>query len=109
MYGRIFRSPQARADLLEIEAFIRGDSEAAASRFFDAAEKWYKAALQKKPDDMPTLDGLCAALLSKGDAKGAEEQINKLAKIDPTAVCTDCELASLAIPKSRISAKSLSA
>ena len=51
---------------------------------FDAAEKWYRAALQKKPDDMPSLDGLCAALLSKGDAKGAEEAINKLAKIDPT-------------------------
>jgi tetratricopeptide (TPR) repeat protein len=51
---------------------------------FDAAEKWYKAALQKKPDDMPAADGLCATLLSKGDAKGAEEQINKLAKIDPT-------------------------
>ena len=41
------------------------------------------AALQKKPDDMPTVDGLCAALVSKGDAKAAEEQINKLAKIDP--------------------------
>src|SRR6266550_9129436 len=51
---------------------------------FDAAEKWYKAALQKKPDDMPAVDGLCAALLSKGDVKGAEEAINKLAKIDPT-------------------------
>ena len=51
---------------------------------FDASEKWYRAALQVKPDDMPTVDGLCAALLSKGDAKGAEEQINKLAKIDPT-------------------------
>src|SRR5437763_4078894 len=51
---------------------------------FDAAEKWYRAALQRKPDDMPSLDGLCAALLSKGDAKGAEEAINKLAKIDPT-------------------------
>src|SRR3989475_1559167 len=51
---------------------------------FDASEKWYRAALQVKPDDMPTLDGLCAALLSKGDAKGAEEQINKLAKIDPS-------------------------
>jgi Flp pilus assembly protein TadD len=50
---------------------------------FDASEKWYRAALQVKPDDMPTVDGLCAALLSKGDAKGAEEQINKLAKIDP--------------------------
>jgi Flp pilus assembly protein TadD len=51
---------------------------------FDAAEKWYRAALTRKPTDMPTLDGLCAVLLSKGDAKGAEEAINKLAKIDPT-------------------------
>lgn len=50
---------------------------------FDASEKWYRAALQVKPDDMPTVDGLCAALLSKNDTKGAEEQINKLAKIDP--------------------------
>jgi len=30
------------------------------------------------------LDGLCAVLLSKGDAKAAEEAINKLAKTDPT-------------------------
>ena len=51
---------------------------------FDAAEKWYRAALIKKPDHMPALDGLCAVLLSKGDAKAAEEAINKLAKIDPT-------------------------
>jgi tetratricopeptide (TPR) repeat protein len=51
---------------------------------FDAAEKWYRAALLKKPDDIPVLDGLCAVLLSKGDAKGAEEMINRLAKIDPT-------------------------
>jgi tetratricopeptide (TPR) repeat protein len=51
---------------------------------FEAAEKWYRAALIKKPEDIPVLDGLCAVLLSKGDAKGAEEAINKLAKIDPT-------------------------
>lgn len=51
---------------------------------FDAAEKWYRAALVKKPQDIPVLDGLCAVLLSKGDAKGAEEAINKLAKVDPT-------------------------
>jgi hypothetical protein len=30
------------------------------------------------------VDGLCAALLSGGNAKEAEQQINKLAKIDPT-------------------------
>ena len=51
---------------------------------FDAAEKWYRAAMIKKPDDIPVVDGLCAVLLSKGDAKGAEEAINKLAKVDPT-------------------------
>lgn len=51
---------------------------------FDAAEKWYRAALLKKPKDIPLLDGLCAALLSKGDAKGAEEAINQLAKVDPS-------------------------
>lgn len=51
---------------------------------FEAAEKWYRAALIKKPDDIPVLDGLCAVLLSKGDAKGSEEAINKLAKVDPT-------------------------
>jgi tetratricopeptide (TPR) repeat protein len=51
---------------------------------FDAAEKWYKAALLKTPNDIPLLDGLCAVLLSKGDAKAAEEVINKLAKVDPT-------------------------
>ena len=51
---------------------------------FDAAEKWYRAALLKKPDDMPVLDGLCAVLISKGDTKAAEDAINKLAKLDPT-------------------------
>jgi tetratricopeptide (TPR) repeat protein len=51
---------------------------------FDAAEKWYRAALLKKPEDISVLDGLAATLLSKGDAKGAEGVINKLAKLDPT-------------------------
>jgi tetratricopeptide (TPR) repeat protein len=51
---------------------------------YDAAEKWYKAALQKKPDDMPTVDGYCATLLSNNKAKEAEDCINKLTKIDPT-------------------------
>src|SRR5229473_2223758 len=51
---------------------------------FDAAEKWYRAAIIKKPDDIPVIDGLCAVLLSQGDAKGAEDAINKLAKVDPT-------------------------
>lgn len=49
---------------------------------YDAAEQWYRAALVKKPKDIPTLDGLCFVLLSKGDAKGAEAQMNKLAELD---------------------------
>ena len=50
---------------------------------YDASEKWYRAALQVKPSDMPSIDGLCATLLANGDAKAAEEQISKLAKVDP--------------------------
>jgi len=51
---------------------------------FDAAEKWYRAALVKKPDDLPALDGFCAVLLSEGKAKEAEDAINRLEKLDPT-------------------------
>ena len=51
---------------------------------FDAAEKWYRAALAKRPDDVAVLDGLCAVLLSAGKTQAAEEAINKLAKLDPT-------------------------
>src|SRR5213080_3851471 len=40
---------------------------------FDAAEKWYRAALIKKPGDLPSLDGYCFVLLQNGDARGAEE------------------------------------
>jgi Flp pilus assembly protein TadD len=51
---------------------------------FEPAEKWYRAAMVKKPDDIPVLDGLCAVLLSAGKIKLAEEAINKLEKLDPT-------------------------
>jgi Flp pilus assembly protein TadD len=51
---------------------------------FEAAEKWYRAALLKKPDDVTLTDALCFVLVGKGDAKAAEVEINKLAKLDPT-------------------------
>jgi len=51
---------------------------------FEAAEKWYRAALLKKPDDIILTDALCFVLVGKGDAKAAEVAINKLAKLDPT-------------------------
>jgi tetratricopeptide (TPR) repeat protein len=54
------------------------------AKHYDAAAKWYKAALLKKPDDLASLDGYCFVLLQTGDAKAAEDAINKLAKIDPT-------------------------
>lgn len=54
------------------------------AKHYDAAAKWYKAALLKKPDDLASLDGYCYVLLQTGDAKAAEDAINKLAKIDPT-------------------------
>jgi Flp pilus assembly protein TadD len=51
---------------------------------YETAEKWYEAALLKKPDDVRVLDGLCVVYLEQGKAKDAEEAISKLAKADPT-------------------------
>ncbi|HYW72881.1 MAG TPA: tetratricopeptide repeat protein [Pyrinomonadaceae bacterium] len=51
---------------------------------FDAAAKWYKAALTKNPKDITSLDGYCFVLLQSGDTKNAEDALNKLAKADPT-------------------------
>jgi tetratricopeptide (TPR) repeat protein len=50
---------------------------------FDTAEKWYRAALKMKSDDVPALAGLAEATLQKGDAKAAEEAIAQLQKVDP--------------------------
>ena len=50
---------------------------------YDIAEKWYKAALLKKSDDVVTLSGLAAATLGKGDAKAAAQAIANLEKVDP--------------------------
>ncbi len=50
---------------------------------FDTAEKWYRAAMKMKDDDIMVAAGLAEATLQKGDAKGAEEAIAKVEKIDP--------------------------
>ena len=52
---------------------------------YDVAEKWYRAALMQKKDDVVTLAGMAAAQLGKGDAKAAEEAIANLEKVDPTS------------------------
>lgn len=50
----------------------------------DVAEKWYRAALARDPNDVAVLDGLSNVLLKAGKAGPAEEMINRLAKVDPT-------------------------
>ena len=50
---------------------------------FDTAEKWYRAAMKIKDDDIMVAAGLAEATLQKGDAKGAEEAIAKVEQIDP--------------------------
>src|SRR6266540_1108571 len=52
---------------------------------YDIAEKWYRAALLKKSDDVVTLSGLAAATLGKGDARAAEQAIANLERVDPSS------------------------
>ena len=52
---------------------------------FDTAEKWYRAALKMKSDDVMVLAGLAASTLQRGDAKAAEEAIAQLEKVDPNS------------------------
>ena len=52
---------------------------------YDVAEKWYKAALMKKSDDLVTLAGLAEATLAKGDARAAEQAIANFERADPNS------------------------
>jgi len=52
---------------------------------YDTAEKWYRAAMKMKSDDVMVLSGLAAATLEKGDAKAAEDAIAMLEKADPNS------------------------
>jgi tetratricopeptide (TPR) repeat protein len=51
---------------------------------YDMADKWYKIALTKKPDDVSVLASLAYMQLQKNDAKAAEKAIANLEKVDPT-------------------------
>ena len=55
------------------------------AQHYDQAEKWYRAALKMKTDDVMVLAGLAATTLQKGDAKAAEDAIAQLEKVDPTS------------------------
>jgi len=52
---------------------------------YDQAEKWYRAAIKIKSDDVMALAGLAATTLQKGDAKAAEVAIAQLEKVDPNS------------------------
>ena len=52
---------------------------------YEQAEKWYRAAMKMKSDDVMVLSGLAAATLEKGDAEAAEDAIAKLEKVDPNS------------------------
>jgi tetratricopeptide (TPR) repeat protein len=53
---------------------------------YDTSEKWYRAAMKMKQDDVRVLSGLAAATLQKGDTKAAEDAIAQLEKVDPNSV-----------------------
>ena len=53
---------------------------------YETAEKWYRAAMKMKQDDVMVLAGLAAVTLEKGDAKAAEDAIAQLEKVDPNSV-----------------------
>jgi tetratricopeptide (TPR) repeat protein len=55
------------------------------AKHYEPAEKWYRAAIQMKKDDVVVLAGLAEATLQKGDAKGGEEAIAMLEKVDPSS------------------------
>ncbi len=53
---------------------------------FDTAERWYRAAMKMKSDDVMVLSGLADAMLKKGDSKAAEDAIAQLEKVSPSSV-----------------------
>lgn len=52
---------------------------------YETAEKWYRAAMKMKDNDVMVLSGLAASTLQRGDAKAAEDAIAKLEKADPNS------------------------
>lgn len=80
--GYLLKANQLQPDSYEVVANLGMVNMDAGH--FETAEKWYEAALLKKPDDVRVLDGLCVVYLEQGKAKEAEEAIAKLAKADST-------------------------
>lgn len=92
LYYKIQRYDQAIEYLLKANQLQPGSFEAIVAlgqvnldaSHFDQAEKWYKAAALKKPDDVRVWASLAYTQLQKGDAGEAEKSIAKLEQADPT-------------------------
>jgi tetratricopeptide (TPR) repeat protein len=52
---------------------------------YDTAEKWYRAAMKMKSDDVAVLAGMAETMLQKRDAKEAETAIAQLEKVEPNS------------------------
>lgn len=90
LYYQIQRNDQAIEYLLKAnqlkpdsyEAIVALGQVNIEAKHYDQAEKWFKAALLKKPEDVRVLASLTFALLEKGDAAGSEKAIATLEKVD---------------------------
>ncbi len=93
LYYQIGRYDQAIEFLLKANALKPTDYQAVVflgvanldGEHYEQAEKWYRAAMKMKQDDVMVLAGLADATLKKGDARAAEDAIGKLEKVDPNS------------------------
>ena len=93
LYYQIERYDQAIEFLLKANALKPTDYQTVVflgvanldAEHYDQAEKWYRAAMKMKSDDVMVLAGLADATLKKGDARAAEDAIAKLEKVDPNS------------------------
>lgn len=53
--------------------------------YYDTAEKWYRAAMKMKADDIMVLAGMAETMLQKRNAGEAEAAISQLEKISPNS------------------------
>jgi len=93
LFYRIGRFDQALEFLLKANQLKPSDYTTVVSlgmvnldaKHYEQAEKWYRAALKMKQDDVMVLAGLAEATLQNKDAKGGEEAIAMLEKVDPSS------------------------
>jgi cytochrome c-type biogenesis protein CcmH/NrfG len=79
----LLKANQIQPDNYEVVVML-GEANMDAGHL-DVAEKWYKAAATKKPDDVTVLSSLAFIALQRGNAADAEKAIAKLEKVAPSS------------------------